>query len=189
MPLRQELGLRAFGANCWTGEPGRHVVPQHSETSGDEELYVVVRGRARFTVDGQDVDAPAGTLIHVPAGETREAIAEEPGTIVLAVGATPGESFAARGWDEVVVAFAKARAGDVAGGRAVLAGLLAREPESWEGDYNLACFAARYGERDEAFAALGRALAGGPADVADLARGDDDLAALHADPRWAELVG
>ena len=57
--------------------------------------------------------------MHVPNGDVREAVAEEPDTIVLAVGATRGEPFVARGWDDVVVAFAKARAGDVEAGRAI----------------------------------------------------------------------
>ncbi len=189
MPLRQELGLRAFGANCWTAEPGKQIVPRHTEESGDEELYVVVRGRARFTVDDQTLDASAGTLIHVSPGETREAIAEEADTIVLAVGATPGEAFSARGWDEVVVAFAKSRAGDLEGGRATMEALIARDPDSWEGAYNLACFEAQFGVRAEAFEQLRRALADGPDGVAEFARDDGDLTPLHGDLRWQELLG
>ena len=93
IPLRYELGLRAFGANAWTNDVGGHVVPRHSEESGNEELYVVVRGRATFTVNDETLDAPAGTLVHAVSGENREAVAEEPGTIVLAVGATRGQPF------------------------------------------------------------------------------------------------
>jgi mannose-6-phosphate isomerase-like protein (cupin superfamily) len=136
MPLRHRLGLRAFGVNCWTADAGRQIVPRHEEASGNEELYVVVRGRARFTVGDETVDAPAGTLVHVPAATVREAAAEEPDTIVLAAGATPGEAFVAHGWDEVVVAFAKARAGDVEGGREMMQALIERHPGEWPGPYN-----------------------------------------------------
>ena len=55
---------------------------------------MVVRGRARFEVGGDTVDAPQGTLVYVPAGATvRTAFAEEPETTVLAVGATAGKAY------------------------------------------------------------------------------------------------
>jgi quercetin dioxygenase-like cupin family protein len=187
IPLRHRLGLRAFGANCWTADPGRQVVPRHREASGDEELYVVVRGHATFTVDEETVDAPSGTLVHVPAGTVREAVADEPGTIVLAAGATPGEAFVPRGWEEVVMAFAKARAGDLGGGRTLIQSLVAREPDAWQGPYNAACFEAVHGERQRAFEYLHEALRLGAQEVREFAPGDDDLAGLRDDPRWAEL--
>jgi quercetin dioxygenase-like cupin family protein len=187
LPLRYLLDLRAFGANAWTGPVGKETVPRHQEDSGDDELYVVVKGRAKFTVDEELLDAAEGTLVYVPNGVVRQAVAEEPDTIVLAVGATPGQAYTARGWDEVVVAFAKARAGDVEGGRAVLETLIARQPEEWPGPYNAACFEALHGDADRAFAALRAAV---ELD-ADAARGyapqDDDLATLRDDPRWQEL--
>jgi mannose-6-phosphate isomerase-like protein (cupin superfamily) len=188
LPLRYTLGLRAFGANAWTAPVGKQAVPRHMEDSGDEELYVVVRGRATFTVDDETLDAPTGTLVHVPNGVVREAVAEEPDTIVLAVGATRGEAYAPRGWDEVVVAFAKAKAGDVAGGREVLSALVARQPDEWPGPYNVACFEGRFGDPDAAFTALHRALELDAAAVRSFAPGDDDLEGLHDDPRWQEVI-
>ncbi len=114
-------------------------------------------------------------------------MAEDAGTVVLAVGAKPGEAFEARGWDDVVVAFADARAGRVAGGRAVLEEAVARRPGDWEGAYNLACFEALFGDRDAAFAQLRRAVSLGPDEVGAYAREDSDLDPLHDDPRWQEL--
>jgi hypothetical protein len=68
LPLRRTLGFRPFGVNGWLGaEPGDHVIERHREQDGDEELYVVVRGRARFTLGEETFDAPAGTLVHAPA--------------------------------------------------------------------------------------------------------------------------
>jgi hypothetical protein len=187
--VRYALGLRAFGANAWTNEVGSHVVPRHSESSGNEELYVVVRGRARFIVDEESFDAPSGTLVYVGSGERREAIAEEPDTLVLAIGASRGEVFEAHGWDEVVVAFAKARAGDVPGSRAMIEALLARQPDDWEGPYNAACFEALHGDNERAFAYLTRAVELGGEEVRKFAPQDDDLTRLHGDPRWLELIG
>lgn len=188
IPVRHELGLRAFGANAWTNDAGGQVVPKHGESSGNEELYVVVRGSATFTVDDRSFDAPAGTLVHVVSGETREAVANEPGTIVLAVGATRGEAFEAHGWEEVVMAFAKAREGDVVASRAIIDGLLARQPDDWQGPYNAACFEALYGDTEQAFAYLTRAVEMGGRDVRAFAPEDGDLASLHDDPRWQELM-
>jgi quercetin dioxygenase-like cupin family protein len=187
LPLRYLLDVRAFGANAWTGPVGQQAVPRHREASGDEELYVVVTGRATFTVGDESIEAPAGTLVYVPDGVVREAVVEETDTIVLAVGATRGKAYAARGWDEVVVAFARARAGDVDGGRAMLETLTEREPGEWSGPYNVACFEALHGDADHAFAALERALELDPGAVRGYAPYDDDLSSLHDDPRWTEL--
>jgi quercetin dioxygenase-like cupin family protein len=186
MPLRQRLGLRAFGANCWTGDVGKRIVPEHEEDSGNEELYAVVRGRATFTVDGETVDAPAGTLLYVLPGELRTAIAEELGTVVLAVGATAGEAFVSQGWDDVVVAFALAEAGDVDAARAIMQPLSDR---GWGGLYNLACFEARFGELAAAFEHLERVVAAAPDETKPYLENDTDLDPLRADPRWQELLG
>ena len=95
-PVRRQFDIRAFGTNAYTSEGvGKHIIEEHDElgagAGGHEELYVVVRGRATFTVDGERIDAPAGTLVFIrdPALK-RVAIAEEEGTVVLAVGGEPG---------------------------------------------------------------------------------------------------
>jgi quercetin dioxygenase-like cupin family protein len=185
MPLRRRLGLRAFGANCWTAEVGKRVVPEHEEDSGNEELYVVVRGRATFTVDGETIEAPAGTLLFVQAGERRTAVAEEPDTVVLAVGATVGEPFVSHGWDDVVVAFNMAQAGEVDAGRAIMQ---TTAENGWEGSYNLACFEARFGDLDAAFDSLRRVVDAAPDVVAPYLEHDSDLDRLREDPRWQELT-
>jgi hypothetical protein len=47
----------------------------------------VIAGRATFTLDGEEVDAPTGTIVHLPEPALkRSAVALEPGTTVLAVG-------------------------------------------------------------------------------------------------------
>ena len=62
-----------------------------------EELYLVQRGRARFELDGERVDAPAGTLVFVSPEVKRTAFAEEPGTTLIALGGTPGKAYEAQG--------------------------------------------------------------------------------------------
>jgi hypothetical protein len=106
-PLRHDLGIGAFGVNAWVAKaPGDQAIERHDEapkkggTNGHEELYVVVSGAARFTVDGEDFDAPAGTLVFVSDPKlTREAIATEPDTTVLVVGAARGVAFEPSDWE------------------------------------------------------------------------------------------
>jgi hypothetical protein len=101
-PVRRRLGIRAFGINLYTAEAvGGHVVERHTEESlGHEEVYFVVAGRARFTLGGEDVDAPAGTFVFVsdPAIR-REAVALEEGTTVVAVGGKAGEAYSPSAWE------------------------------------------------------------------------------------------
>ena len=63
IPVREHLGIHAFGINAYTpGEDGS-LISEHDEAgSGQEELYIVLDGNATFEVDGDTVDAPAGTL-------------------------------------------------------------------------------------------------------------------------------
>jgi hypothetical protein len=61
----------------------------------------VVRGAARFIVDGTSVDVPHGGVVAVrdPA-LVREAVALEVGTLVLVVGGRPGVAFTPSTWEE-----------------------------------------------------------------------------------------
>lgn len=93
-PLRAELGLRAFGLSGFVAAAaGEDVIEPHTESPGGrghQELYVVVRGAARFTLDGESFDAPAVTLVAVPDPRVhRHGVATEPGTEVLAFGGDP----------------------------------------------------------------------------------------------------
>jgi len=188
-PLRRRVGFRPFGLNAWEGEAnGDLVIEPHRESGGDEELYVVIRGAARFTLGEESFDAPPGTLVHAVPGTFRTATALEPGTIVLAAGARAGEAFMPSGWEDFYVAFALLRAGDAVQARAVVAEALAREPDAWQGEYNAACFEALAGEPEAALAHLERAVALNR-DVLGYAAEDDDLARLREDPRYAEVVG
>ncbi|MGZ4338634.1 MAG: TPR end-of-group domain-containing protein [Gaiellaceae bacterium] len=188
LPLRRTLGFHPFGVNAWLGaHVGDQVIERHRERDGDEELYVVVRGRATFTVGEQTVDAPAGTLVHLVPGTLREAVAAEDDTVVLAAGAQPGRAWEPAPWEDFHVAFAYRAAGKVAEARALVADTLARHPGTWQGEYNAACFEALEGKDDEAFAHLRRAHERAPDVIAKYAPDDGDLTRLHADTRWQEL--
>jgi mannose-6-phosphate isomerase-like protein (cupin superfamily) len=103
-PVRRTLGVRAFGTNAYTAaEAGRDVVEPHTEEpDGDEapqeELYFVAAGRATFFLDGEEVDAPAGTYVFIPDAAThRHAVAVEPNTTVLSFGGPA--TFAPSEWE------------------------------------------------------------------------------------------
>src|SRR5262249_40581620 len=62
------------------------------------ELYVVMRGRAKFTVGEETAVAGVGTIVYVPPQVFRTAVAEEDGTIVLAAGGIIGHPFHGGDW-------------------------------------------------------------------------------------------
>ena len=105
--VRHHFGIKAFGINTWTGrEAGDRIINEHDEADVDadaegqqEELYFVQEGRARFELDGEVVDAPAGTFVHVQPGVKRTAFAEEAGTTIIAMGATLGKAYVPVGWE------------------------------------------------------------------------------------------
>ena len=94
-PIRRRLGVRSFGINAYTSSHvGGWVVAEHDETGGQKELYLVLSGRATFTLNGEELDAPAGTAVFLPGGAVkRKAISEEEGTTVLAIGGWTDKEF------------------------------------------------------------------------------------------------
>jgi quercetin dioxygenase-like cupin family protein len=172
-PIRSRLDIRAFGVNAWSAEPGGELIEEHTESSlQHEELYVVLSGRATFTVDGEAVDAPAGTLVHLPEpGVRRSAVAAEPGTTVLAIGAKPGEAFTVSGWE---VARRAEYLPPEEGVRLVEEYVRDTAPHP-AGFYNLACFRMRAGDREGALEAFRRAFELDAERVREWARADSDL--------------
>ncbi|HEY3462840.1 MAG TPA: hypothetical protein VGK62_05235 [Gaiellaceae bacterium] len=102
IPIRHHFGIETFGMNAYRRSSGEAVVPEHDESaSGAPELFYVATGHATFTVESDEIDAPAGTCVWVnePAAK-RSATAKEDGTLVVAVGAAaPGQAYAPAGWD------------------------------------------------------------------------------------------
>jgi hypothetical protein len=105
--VRRHFDIRAFGVNGITGDAGDEMVEPHHEaddevnrTNGHEELFAVMSGHAVFTVDGEFVDAPAGTLVFVRnPGLIRSARATVDATAILAIGARPGAPYEISRWE------------------------------------------------------------------------------------------
>jgi tetratricopeptide (TPR) repeat protein len=195
MDIRRHFGIRAFGTSAVRATEPARLISEHDETgfrigqSHQEELYVVVTGRAIFTVNGETVEAPAGTVVFVgdPAAK-RGAVAEEAGTTILAIGAKPGEAFLALP-EEFSVAFDAYSEKDyersikqyeelLEGGFPKRAGIV----------YNIACNEALLGRTDDAIKHLREAIALDDGAI-ELARTDSDLDHIRDDPRFAELIG
>src|SRR5205823_10052275 len=126
------------------------VVEEHTEQQlGHEEIYAVVSGRATFTVDGEVIDAPAGTLVYLDdVAQKRHAIAKEPGTTVLAIGGVPGKHEVSA-WEYYFPALPAYNAEDWDTARRILEDAL-REHDHPAIHYHLACVEARAGNRDRA---------------------------------------
>ena len=188
-PVRRRFGITAFGTNAYTANAGQRVIEEHSETGGHQELYVVLRGRATFTLDGEEIDAPAGTLVFARPGTKRGAIAAEDGTAVLGVGAKPGEAFEPSPWEESFAAGSYADQGQVERAREIMDAALAARPDDWRAHYNYACLLALNDEPEAAIAELQRAYELEPKEVGDYAGGDSDLDSIRDDPRVSAIAG
>jgi len=191
-PVRRHFGILSFGANANAArEAGDVVVDEHDEAHGDggqEELYVVLRGRARFVVDGEDVEAPAGTFVFLRDPAVRRgATALEPGTTVFAVGGRPGQAFVPSSWEHARFAVELSERGDNEGAVRVMEEALAERPDHAGVLYDLACFEALAGRRDASLEHLRRSIDLDP-QYRDYARDDEDFAPVRDDPEFQALV-
>jgi tetratricopeptide (TPR) repeat protein len=185
-PIRRRFGISSFGVNAYTAErAGDRVVEEHTETRNrHEEAYVVISGRATFTVGGEDIDAPAGTVVFLPdPAVKRGAIAAEAATTVLALGARPGAVHEPSAWETFFAAYGYDTLGETERGHRLLREAVEQEPDRAVFRYHLACFDSRAGDRESALAELRRAVELDP-EVAEWAAQDSDFDAVRDDPRF-----
>ena len=185
-PVRRALGATAFGLNAYTAdEAGAEVIETHDEAGGGagrhEEAYLVVSGEATFTIDDETIPAPVGTVILVPVGTRRGAVAAQPNTTVLVIGGKPGAAMPASPFEYWYAAQNAYRAGDYERAVAIASEGLADWPDHPSLHYHLACFEALAGHREQAIEHLRVAFDGNP-ETRRWAAGDDDLASVRDDP-------
>jgi tetratricopeptide (TPR) repeat protein len=189
-PIRHHFGITSFGINSWTArDAGDRVINEHDEADdGAEELYLVLNGHAVFELDGERVDAPAGTLVFARPPVKRAAFAEEPGTTIVSVGGTPGKPYDPVGWELWAPLRPLYEAGDydavVERGRA----LVEANPQYALLFYNLACCESLAGRTTDALEHLRRA-AEMSEQLRDYAKGDSDFDAIREDTAFKEVVG
>src|SRR3954464_10836144 len=190
-PVRHHFGITSFGVNAWTAsQVGDRIINEHDESEPDasEELYLVVRGRAVFELDGDRVAAPAGTFVFAPPGVKRTAFAEEPETTILALGGTPGKAYEPDGWELWAPLNPLYDAGEY--GEAADRGreLVAAHPQYAGLLYTLACCESLAGRTTEALEHLGRAIDRSEPSRS-LARDDSDFDPIRDEPGFEELIG
>jgi tetratricopeptide (TPR) repeat protein len=185
-PVRRTLDIAAFGINAYVApKAGDDLVEEHTEESlGHEEVYVVLSGRATFTLDGETLDAPAGTVVFVrDVTVKRHARAEEPNTAVLAVGGPRDAVYEPSAWEDYFAAERHRAAGDYDTYLMELEEAAAKRPDHPATLYNLACAEALVGRAEDALTHLRRALELKP-EWSEMAAKDDDFASLRDDPGW-----
>jgi tetratricopeptide (TPR) repeat protein len=186
-PVREYFDIGAFGVNAFTvAEAGEGLVEAHDELSGGadghEELYFVSAGHAVFTVNGEEVDAPAGTFVFVSdPGARRAAVSAAPETTVLIVGAPRGRVYRVAAWEYESAAFARYAQNDYEGALAVFRQGLAEYPGNAGVLYNMACVESLEGDKDAALGHLRQALTSDPQDVPGWAADDPDLDPIRGD--------
>jgi tetratricopeptide (TPR) repeat protein len=190
-PVRHHLGITAFGVNAFTGrKAGDRIINEHDEADagdGDEELYVVLTGRAVFELDGDRIEAPAGTFVFVPPAVKRTAFAEEPETTLVAVGATPGRAYVPRGWELWAPLNALYQEGEYAEVVDRARELVEEHPQYPLLFYNLACVESLTGRTTDAVNHLRQAIELSD-EFREFAKGDSDLDAIRDEPAFKELV-
>jgi tetratricopeptide (TPR) repeat protein len=183
-PVRRHFGIRAFGVNAYTArEVGGPVVEEHSESQlGHEEIYLVLRGRALFTVDGNEHELAAGQLVFVrdPLLK-RGATALDAETAVLALGGKPGEPYTASAWEAMFAAVPAAQEERWDDAIAIHDEALVEQPEHPALLYNLACMEARGGRHLDALLHLRRAVEL-EAKWREVARKDSDFDSIRREP-------
>ena len=190
-PVRHHFGITAFGVNAWTArDAGDRIINEHDESEPDsnEELYLVLRGRALFELDGEHVAASVGTFVFARPGVKRTAIAEEPGTTIIALGGTPGQAYEPQGWElwaPLRPLYDAGKYAEVADG---LRAVAEANPQYADLFYNLACCESLAGRTADALEHLRHAI-----DMSErsrvYARDDSDFDPIRGEPAFKKLVG
>ena len=191
-PVRHHFGITAFGINAWTARnAGDRIINEHDEAEDEdqqEELYLVQRGRATFELDGERVDAPAGTFVLARPGVKRTAFAEEPGTTIIAIGGTPGQAYEVSGWEIWGPLHLLYQAGNYAEAADRGLELVEAHPEYSALLYNVACCESLAGRTEDAIEHLRLAIERSE-QGRSLAARDSDFDPIRNEPAFKELVG
>ncbi|HEU5477983.1 MAG TPA: tetratricopeptide repeat protein [Gaiellaceae bacterium] len=184
-PVRKRFGIRAFGVNAYTPGASGQVIEEHTEqTNEHEEIYLVLRGRVRFTVDGDEHELGPGQLVFLRDPSVRRgAVAVTEDAAVLAVGGKPGTAHEISAWEYTFATAPHVREGRYDEARRLLREGLEEKPGSAAILYDLACVEALAGERDRALELLNESVATEDR-FREYAQTDEDFAAIRDDPRF-----
>jgi tetratricopeptide (TPR) repeat protein len=192
--VRTHFEIQAFGVNAYVAdEPGIEIIEEHDElgerAGRHEELYFVSSGRATFTVNGDAIDAPAGTFVFVrdPAAK-RKAVAEEAGTTIVIAGGKPGEAFTPSPWERNAAGLVHFANEDYDKAAETYEQFLDEAPGDAGFLYNLACAESRLGRKEAALRHLRQSVETDP-QFKKNAVDDPDFDAIRDDPEFSAITG
>ena len=184
-PVRRHFGIKAFGTNAYTPGASGQIVEEHTESQlGHEEIYLVLRGRVRFTIDGNDHELGQGQLVFVrDPSLQRGGVALTDDAVVLAVGGKPGQPHEVSAWEYVFISSPHVQAGRWEEAKRLMQEGLDEKPGDGALHYNFACLEARAGKPE---AALDHLLAAVDANdrFREYAQTDADFVSIRDDPRF-----
>ncbi len=185
VPVRRMLGIRGFGINAFrAARKGQTVIEDHVESPGQEELYVLLKGRARLLVGDETIDISAGTGVFVPQPDVRRrGIALEDDTVILAVGGWRDRPYHPLPWEPIYLAQEAMRQGDWATAAETLEREAGEHRDTAILQFRLACCHARLGEHELALEELRRAIEINP-EMRARAESEEDLAPLRGLEDW-----
>jgi mannose-6-phosphate isomerase-like protein (cupin superfamily) len=89
-----ELGVQSFGIQVLDFPAGFPDYLEHDHShDGQEEVYVVLRGRADFEIDGERMPIDPGRMFWIAPASWRKLYPGPDGVRILAIGATPGGAY------------------------------------------------------------------------------------------------
>lgn len=185
VPLRRRLGIASFGINAFrAAHEGDVVIEEHVESPGQEELYVVLKGRARLVVGDEEVEMQTGSAVFVPVPDAqRGAVALDDDTVMLAVGGWPDQPYHSLPWEPIYLAQDAIRRGDWATAAETLEREGGEHLDTAILQFRLACCHARLGEDELALRELRRAVEINPR-MLERAATEEDLATLRGLDGW-----
>jgi mannose-6-phosphate isomerase-like protein (cupin superfamily) len=93
---RAELGVESFGMQVLDMPPNLEAYPEHDHAeSGQEEVFVVLRGSGELEVDGERIPVDPDTIVRVGPKARRKFWPRDDGMRVLALGGVPGHVYEA----------------------------------------------------------------------------------------------
>jgi tetratricopeptide (TPR) repeat protein len=189
-PIRHHFGISAFGVTAWTAHAaGDLIIDEHDEDdpTADQELFLVLRGHAVFELEGDRVDAPAGTLVYASPRTKRTASAEEAGTTIIALEGSPGKAYDARGWELWAPLVPLYEAGEYAEVADRLRVLVDASPQYPMLFFNLACCESLSGRTTDALDHLRQAIEMSEEFRAS-AKDDSDLDPIRGELSFEQLI-
>ena len=102
---RAEMGVESFGMQVMNFPPNFDQYPNHDHvndvTDNQEELYIVLKGKAVLKVGDATFDLEPGVMARVGAAEKRQIITTDQPVQLLCLGGTPGEAYVSPSWSKL----------------------------------------------------------------------------------------